>query len=181
MDNFLKSLLELSVDNQKDNYIYNESSRAQGIAGELEIQFEGTSHRYYNQELLTWCCTDTKVGLKAHYFDNKLIAISTQHARKSSESYYWVSEELKLEFEQFLAFDESLEDGLTELWARKGKLERELSYVNKQLFHSDKGFYLIDAEDWKQTILYILKEFCHLTYKHDKPHWDKVKSNFLNI
>lgn len=181
MDNFLKSLLDLSVDNQKDNYIYNESSRAQGIAGELEIQFEGTSHRYYSQELLTWCCTDTRVGLLGHYFDNKLIAVSCQFSRKGTQSYYWVSEELKLEFEKFLVFDESLEDKASELWKRKGMLERELSYINRQLDDNSNKTLFVEDGDWKSTILYILKDFYHLTYTYDKPHWDKVKSHLLSL
>lgn len=38
-------------------------------------------------------CTDTYVGFRAYFFDDKFVAQSYQPARKSSESFEWVSKE----------------------------------------------------------------------------------------
>ena len=39
-----------------------------------------------------WLCTDTEVGIKVWYFDDKPVCISWQPYRKSTEKYGWLSE-----------------------------------------------------------------------------------------
>lgn len=47
-------------------------------------------------------CTDTHVGVKAYYWNNKLICISHQAARKSDENFEWVSKEVYQEVGQYI-------------------------------------------------------------------------------
>ena len=101
MNNFLESLLELSKDNPKRNII-DSDYRCQGIGYAIGLEYPINSDRYYNQELLTWHCTDQYVGIYAHYFDNTLIAISELYGRKMAESFYWVSEKLKDAFTDYV-------------------------------------------------------------------------------
>lgn len=41
----------------------------------------------------SWYCTDTYVGYRAYFLDDKPVAVSTQSGRKMSEDIEWVSEE----------------------------------------------------------------------------------------
>lgn len=40
-----------------------------------------------------WLCTDTCVGYKVYFFDDKPVAVSSQQARKSNENIEWLSKE----------------------------------------------------------------------------------------
>lgn len=40
-----------------------------------------------------WICTDTEVGIRVWYFDNKPVCVSWQPYRKSGEEFGWISEE----------------------------------------------------------------------------------------
>lgn len=44
---------------------------------------------YYHR----WICTDTEVGIRVWYLDNKPVCISWQPYRKSGEEFGWISEE----------------------------------------------------------------------------------------
>lgn len=52
-----------------------------------------------NEERLTYCyyhrwiCTDTEVGIRVWYFDDRPVCISWQSSRKSDEEFAWLSEE----------------------------------------------------------------------------------------
>lgn len=47
-------------------------------------------------------CTDTWVGVQAHFLDNELVAVSTQVARKANEDYFFVSNEAAEKVKQYL-------------------------------------------------------------------------------
>lgn len=47
-------------------------------------------------------CTDTVVGTRAYFLDNELVCISTQAARKSSELFSFVSEEIAFKVRDYL-------------------------------------------------------------------------------
>lgn len=179
MDNFLKSLLELSKNETKNNYIYSNqySTRAQGIAGELGILFKGTSDRYYEQFILTWYCTDSCVGLYAHYFNDEFLAISYQSGRKQRQSYYWASDEIRQKFEKFLAYDESLNNPeISALRHRKLQLERELSYVNAQIEGEEYyGFPTIDTVDWIKLVKSIINMIDNSYRKFGIENWQRVE------
>jgi len=49
-----------------------------------------------------WCCTDTWVGYRMYFFDDKPVAFSIQDARKSDENIKWFSQELALEVKEYL-------------------------------------------------------------------------------
>ncbi len=47
--------------------------------------------------LSKWLCTDTHVGFKAYFLDDKLLAVSYQLARKSDETFTFANKEVKQE------------------------------------------------------------------------------------
>lgn len=52
--------------------------------------------------LLKWYCTDTYVGRKLYFFDDKLVAMSYQPGRKCDEKFYWTSQEDFKNVKQYL-------------------------------------------------------------------------------
>jgi hypothetical protein len=171
MQPFLQSLLDMSKDNPKSNFIESSDRRAQGIAGELGFYLNIKSDRYYNQPLVTWICTDTEVGLYAHYFDDKLIAISEQYARKSSQIYRWSSSDDKQAFEEYLQFmdmSSNIENGLSEklvaLHAKKDSFQRRISEIDNEISAIEYNYEyvstpLIEDYDWKELVKAICSEY----------------------
>jgi len=47
-------------------------------------------------------CTDTWVGIQAHFLDNELVAVSNKTARKDDEFYFFVSNEAAEKVKQYL-------------------------------------------------------------------------------
>lgn len=63
------------------------------------------SKRMQKHFITTWYCTDTWVGLAVYALDGKIVAVSTQTARKSSEVIDFVSKEAQtLVFETVLSY-----------------------------------------------------------------------------
>ncbi len=59
------------------------------------------THCYYH----TWQCTDTFVGIRVWYFDNKPVCISFKPYRKYDEKFYWLD---KFSFEEVFRYALSL-------------------------------------------------------------------------
>lgn len=51
---------------------------------------------------MKWLCTDTWVGGKVHFFDDKPMALSFQEGRKCSTKFWWVSKEIREEVKKYL-------------------------------------------------------------------------------
>nr|WP_145401512.1 hypothetical protein [Paenibacillus xylanexedens] len=49
-----------------------------------------------------WYCTDTYVGWKMYFFDDKPVAVSSQLGRKSNEEYEWFNLQLAKEVKEYL-------------------------------------------------------------------------------
>lgn len=178
MNNFLQSLLDLSKDEPKDNYIHSEySGCSKGIAGAVNSPFYGRSDKYYNQPLLTWLCTDTTVGICAHYLDNNLLAISYQTARKSYQNHYFASKEMLQKFEEFLAYDESLDDlGLDKWEIKRERLKRELAFVENRIDDSESyDCDTIDSVNWLDKVKSCLKHVSNTYYRHNTKLWENVE------
>lgn len=61
----------------------------------------------------SWMCTDTTVGYKVYFLDDKPIAVSYQGGRKSDENFYWISEEIAMEVRSYIiSLLEEKEDSL---------------------------------------------------------------------
>lgn len=41
----------------------------------------------------SWICTDTKVGIRVWYFDDRAVCVSYKPYRKHTEDFYWFSKE----------------------------------------------------------------------------------------
>ena len=67
-----------------------------------KFDYRTFGQRVTTADLITWLCTDTQVGLYAYYFDNELVAISYQSARKSDLNLFWVSTELREKMREFV-------------------------------------------------------------------------------
>lgn len=97
----LKEIIE-NIDKSEKNSCY--ISLSELAHKEFDI------HNYLNEDnsritayfFLNWQCTDTWVGGRAYFLDDKLIATSWQGARKSNEDFSWVSKELFNETRQYL-------------------------------------------------------------------------------
>lgn len=49
-----------------------------------------------------WCCTDTYVGIRIYFLDDKAVGISKQDARKSDEYINWFSKEAAIKVRDFI-------------------------------------------------------------------------------
>lgn len=188
MDNFLEALLDLSKNNYKSNFIESSDMRGQGIAGELGVNLNINSDRYYKQELLSWVSGDETVGLYAHYFDNNLLAISTQYARKSSETYAWSRELLKTEFTIFLLqtawenFD--IDNSLFALYSEKHFLEERLREIDEEIYCFEQGKIFTPTRfifeiNYEEIVKNIFKNYHENGYNFDESQYQAVK-NLLN-
>ena len=54
---------------------------------------QGGNNRLTYCYLHRWICTDTEVGIRVWYFDNKPVCISWKPYRKYSETYGWISKD----------------------------------------------------------------------------------------
>ena len=60
---------------------------------------------------ITWICTDTAVGLRLYYLNDKFVAISYQSSRKGDEIFEWVSEQIWKDTRNFMIDRLKTEDG----------------------------------------------------------------------
>lgn len=63
--------------------------------------------------IYTWICTDTRVGIFAYTFEEKLICLSFQTGRKMDKEFYWVSKEAALSIRKFI---ESMIEPRDKIW-----------------------------------------------------------------
>ena len=49
-----------------------------------------------------WLCTDSWVGSKVYFLDDKVVAISNQPYRKSDEEFKWISKTARLKIKKYL-------------------------------------------------------------------------------
>jgi hypothetical protein len=67
-----------------------------------KFDYHTFGQRVTTADLITWLCTDTQVGLYAYYFDDELVVISYQSARRSDLNLFWVSAELREKMREFV-------------------------------------------------------------------------------
>lgn len=73
-----------------------------------DLQFYGDIGEEEKRKRLTaycitsWTCTDTKVGIKAHFLDNEFVCISTQSCRKGDVAFEWKSEDSFIKVKKYL-------------------------------------------------------------------------------
>lgn len=67
-----------------------------------KFDYRTFGQRVTTADLITWLCTDTQVGLYSYYFDNELVAISYQSARKSDLTLFWVNTESRKTMREFI-------------------------------------------------------------------------------
>lgn len=63
---------------------------------------EEFAHRVKKYWIHSWRCTDTTVGLAAYYFDDNLVAISSQSCRKTDEMIQITSIEAYVKLHEFI-------------------------------------------------------------------------------
>jgi hypothetical protein len=83
--------------------------------------------RLFSGHIITWCCTDSWVGLRVYVFDREVVALSTQVGRKYDQVFSWVSPDAYNKVKQFcqslieqqesefdlINFEEEIEDTYT--------------------------------------------------------------------
>ena len=60
---------------------------------ELYLTSDDDSERFTAYWIASWNCTDSSVGYKVYFFDDKPVAISSQFGRKLDEDVEWLSKE----------------------------------------------------------------------------------------
>lgn len=89
----------------------------------------------------TWYCTDSYVGIRAYFLDEKFVALSTQNGRKSSEEFEFVSIDIAKEVRDYLLSLIEKEDGLNIDILTEDELNQEISNTykiqyNEQIRHA---------------------------------------------
>jgi hypothetical protein len=93
----------LNVDKSQSDYVNDEDLfESFGIPYHWDSNVADQLKAYY---VIRWCCTDTWVGLRAIYLDDELVGMSTQSARKSNESFKWLSKEAANKVRQLIQPD----------------------------------------------------------------------------
>lgn len=73
------------------------------LASELNVDLD-----WAEQDRITaywvgnWYCTDSYVGYRMYFFDDELMAFSTQLGRKCDEDFHWISEEMAEKVREYL-------------------------------------------------------------------------------
>lgn len=79
----------------------------------LYIQNWDDQTRLTSYYLMDHCCTDTRVGYKVYFFDNKPVAVSFQKARKCDEFIEWISKKDYNKVKKYImSFEEKIEDDI---------------------------------------------------------------------
>jgi len=116
---------------------------------ELADVFRINNLNYSNDERLksyylkAHLCTDSYVGIKTYFLDDKLVAISNQVGRKYSEEFGFVSQEAAIELKKYLLSlveeEEEEKYELIEGWDGEVEDTYKITY-NTQVIY-DKAFY----------------------------------------
>ena len=137
----LATILSVPNNYEKNYVIESNASRWQGIGGELNMPNNllfSNNNRLYEQWIFSMPCDYLRIGLRAFYLDNKLVAIAYQTSRKGSGTFYWVSYESK-EAVRYYLYD----TWLTERQKEIHLLEDRLNYLkNKEEY----------GENWNPTL-----------------------------
>jgi hypothetical protein len=121
---------------------------------------DGRLKEYWLQK---WQCTDTWVGLRVVFFDNKPVATIWQVARKSVEEVEFLSEEQALKLRQYLVTEDKPQFSLVDL--NEEINEFYTVEYNSQLL-TDRGFY--NGEE----VTVVDKKF---NYSDPSSEWSKIK------
>ena len=134
----LSTILNVPNYSRKDYHIdcYERSYHWQGIGGELNFHsstsFENNT-RLYEQWVFKRTCTDTWVGLRAFYLDDKLVAIANQNERKDYGYFYWTSKEDVENVIKYLCELSALTQRQTHIF----RLEKALAFLKNQEEYGD--------------------------------------------
>ena len=84
------SILNMIDTSKMESYIYDICENQFQI---YDYPDQGENSRLTYCYLHRWICTDTEVGIRVWYFDNKPVCISWKPYRKYDESYGWISKD----------------------------------------------------------------------------------------
>lgn len=84
----------------------------------------------------TWYCTDSYVGIRAYFLDDKFVAVSAQNGRKSSEDFEFVSMDVAKEVRDYLLSLVEKEDGLKIQLLTEDELNQEIPDTYKIQYNS---------------------------------------------
>lgn len=89
------------IDKSKENQSWVDINEL-GEELNVELDYYGDQDRIKCYWVGNWCCTDSWVGYRMYFFDDKPFAYSTQTGRKSSEVFYWFSREFAEKVREYL-------------------------------------------------------------------------------
>ena len=97
----LKEIIE-KLDKSDKNSCYLDIQEFASNNFDINSWFAKEPDRLKGYFFLNWQCTDTWVGYRAYFLDDKLIATSWQSCRKGGEEFFWVSKEAYSETKQYI-------------------------------------------------------------------------------
>jgi hypothetical protein len=97
----LKEIIE-NIDKSKKNSSYIDVQELARQEFDIQIGYEQELNRITAYYFLKWYCTDSYVGGRAYFLDDKFIAISSQTGRKMNEDFIWVSQEAFSETKKYI-------------------------------------------------------------------------------
>lgn len=133
----LETLLASVTEDQKHNCYSCDRLCEEFRIYESVMDYDSVDQHIKCADLITWICTDTKVGLKAYYLDDILICISFQPYRKSDENFYWIGKEEYLKTRNFFLSLLDEENNINEIDSFDDE-DFEFVLNQKQLFDSYK-------------------------------------------
>lgn len=115
----LKDLIETlnkSDSNKFDVDVYDlEAILSDEFGINTSLDYNKTNNRVTCYWLLPWYCTDTWVGFRVYFLDDRILAMSYQSARKNDETFTFANKEVKQELKNYIislieVVEENIED-----------------------------------------------------------------------
>lgn len=168
----LKEIIK-NIDKSEHNSCYIDIQELANSEFSINNWFNQNPDRIKAYFFLNWQCTDTWVGGRVYFLDDKLISTSWQSARKSNEDFYWISKEMYVETKKYilslLEEDESKSFNLIDMEA---EYDDGFSIEYSSQLLTDDVIYKSTGENVK-----VIKKYRDVG---DIKMWSKVKIKFEN-
>ena len=140
--------------NQQDIDVYDlEGLLYSEFSISLSLDYNKANTRVTAYWLAYWYCTDTWVGFRVYFLDDKVLAVSYQKGREWDEVFTFVSKELKDEFKEYILSLVKV-DEIEEI---------EESYLNLEQ-DMENGISVSFASQLMGTHVFYKNELCKIVY-----------------
>lgn len=169
----LKEIIQ-NLDKSEKNSCYVDIQEFAGREFDINNWFKKEADRIKAYFFLNWYCTDTWVGGRVYFLDDKLIATSWQRGRKCNEEFYWISNEMYKETKKYILslIEEEDEDKSLDLIDMDSEFDNGFRIEYSSQLLTDDLIYQSTGENVKVT-----KKYRDMD---DIKMWSNVKIKFEN-